>query len=63
MALLLNPSIFGMDLTFILQKRHRVDYGCDRDDLVRILAELEGGSDPVAGDGSRRAASPVVSEG
>ena len=46
----------------VLQKRCRVDYGSDDDELERVLAELEGSSDPATGDRSRRAASSAMSE-
>ena len=62
MILFLNPLVSGLVLALILQKRRWVDYGSDDDELERMLAELEGGSDPTAGDESRRAASSVMSE-
>jgi len=62
MILFLNSLVFDFVLSLVLQKRHRVDYGSDEDELERMLVALEGGSDSAAGDGSGRAALSVVFE-
>ena len=62
MVLFLNPPVFSLVLTLVLQKRCRVDYGFDEDELEKMLAELEGGSNSAIWYRSRRATSSVVSE-
>ena len=60
MVLFLNPPVFCLVFTLVLRKRRRVGYGSDEDELERMLAELEGGSDLAAGDRSGRATSFVM---
>ena len=45
----------------ILQKKCRVDYGSDTEDMERWLMEMDGGSDPIIGEESRREVLPIAS--
>ena len=49
-----------MVLTFVLQKRCRITYDSDAEELERTMASVGGGYNPKKGDGARQEASPSV---
>ena len=44
MVLFSDASVFSLVLTLVLHKKCRVDYDSNEDELVKMLADLEGGS-------------------
>ena len=44
----------SMVLTFVLQKKHQINYESDDEDLERMMAEVSGGSNHEEGDESDR---------
>lgn len=55
------PYSISMFLIFVLQKKHRVDYCSNAEELDRMMAAKGGGSNPKVGDGVEQKTVPSPS--